>query len=110
MNTFTINEKLYKAKKFDFNTICDLEDMGISMSEAGRKPMSMARAYFALHLDGDRLLAGNQIEEHVAKGYDLESLYSAMSKEMDESDFFQNLSKRAKEEIAEMEKTEETEE
>ena len=32
-NTFKINEKEYKAKPFDFNTVCDLEDMGFSPSE-----------------------------------------------------------------------------
>ncbi len=32
MNTFTINEKEYKAKPFDFEMVCDLEDMGIEIS------------------------------------------------------------------------------
>lgn len=48
MNTFTVNGTEYKAKPFDFNLVCDLEDMGISLEEAGRKPMSMVRAYFGM--------------------------------------------------------------
>ena len=29
MKNFTINRKVYKAKEFDFNLVCDLEDEGI---------------------------------------------------------------------------------
>lgn len=36
MNTFTINEKEYKARAFDFELVCDLEDMGIEISEIGQ--------------------------------------------------------------------------
>ena len=46
MKTFKVNEKEYVAKPFDFNLICDLEDMGISLQDAGRKPMGMIRASF----------------------------------------------------------------
>ena len=38
MRTFTVNEKSYKAKDFDFNLVCDLEDMGISLDQIKKKP------------------------------------------------------------------------
>ena len=41
--TFTVNGKTYKAKPFDFNMVCDLEDMGISMQDASNKPMGNSR-------------------------------------------------------------------
>ena len=51
---FTINGQKYRAKEFDFNTVCDLEDNGVSLQDMTKKPMSMARAYFALCLNGDK--------------------------------------------------------
>lgn len=48
MKNFTINRKVYKAKEFDFNLVCDLEDEGISLEVMQDKPMSMMRAYFGI--------------------------------------------------------------
>ena len=48
MKNFTINRKVYKAKEFDFNLVCDLEDEGISLEAMQDKPMSMMRAYFGI--------------------------------------------------------------
>lgn len=103
MRTFVINGKRYTAKPFDFNTVCDLEDNGVSLSEMSKKPMSMARAYFALCFNGSKEDAGREIEAHVKAGGDFTTLYQTMGDEMNESDFFQALNKKETEEAPETE-------
>ena len=95
---FTINGKRYTAKPFDFNTVCDLEDNGVSLSAMREKPMSMARAYFALCYNGSKEEAGNEIQAHVLAGGNFNDLYEAMGAEMNESDFFQALNKKSDQE------------
>lgn len=99
MKTFTINGNEYVAKKFDFNLICDLEDMGISLSEASVKPMATARAYFAVCTGRGKEFAGAELEAHVVNGGDFNDLVVAMTEEMEQSDFFRNLSKRTEKEV-----------
>ena len=101
MNTFVINGKEYKAKAFDFNLICDLEDMGISLQEAGNKPMSMVRAYFGLCAGKGKEFAGKEMEAHIISGGKLDDVMNAMSDEMEKSDFFRNLKETAESKIAE---------
>lgn len=103
---FVINGKRYTAKPFDFNTVCDLEDNGVSLAEMSKKPMSMARAYFALCFNGSKEAAGKEIQEHVKAGGDFNDLYKVMGDEMNESDFFQALNKAQNEETPEMENPE----
>lgn len=91
MNTFKVNEKEYKARVFDFNLICDLEDMGISLQEAGNKPMSMVRAYFALCAGKGKEYAGKEMEAHIIGGGTFDDIMNAMSVEMEKSDFFLKL-------------------
>lgn len=90
---FTLNGNRYQAKPFTFNTVCDLEDNGVSLSEMTKKPMSMVRAYVALCLNGDKQKAGVEIEEHVKTGGNFNEIYTVMGDEMNESDFFQALNK-----------------
>ena len=106
MNTFTVNGKEYRAKAFDFNLVCDLEDMGIPLEQAGNKPMSMVRAYFGLCAGKGKEFAGKELEAHVIGGGSFENIMSAMSDEMEKSDFFRNLNKT--EETKDAENTEDT--
>lgn len=110
MRTFTVNNKEYKTKPFDFNLICDLEDMGVSMEEMERKSMSMVRGYFGLCAGIGRNASGAELQAHIINGGDFADLLKAMSEEMNSSDFFRSLNKRAEEEVAEnqAEKTTET--
>lgn len=101
MRTFEINGKKYIAKAFDFNTVCDLEDMGMSMSDAHNKPMSMVRAYFALCTGRGKEFAGKEMEQHIINSGNFDAIMNAMSEEMEKSDFFRNLSKKAETEVAE---------
>ena len=98
MNTFTINGKEYKAKPFDFNLVCDLEDMGISLEEAGRKPMSMVRAYFGICAGKGKNFSGKEMEAHIINGGKFD--------EMEKSDFFHSLNKTEKTENATDKRTE----
>lgn len=93
MTTFTIGDNTITAKKFDFNLVCDLEDMGISIQEIGKKPMATVRAYIALSAGVTMDMAGQMMEEHILNGGSLEGVMGAMSKEMQDSDFFRNLNK-----------------
>lgn len=93
MKTFKINEKEYVAKPFDFNLICDLEDMGVSLQDAGRKPMVMIRAYFALCSGGNAEFAGKEMEQHLINGGSFDEISNLMSDELEKSDFFRSLSK-----------------
>lgn len=101
MNTFTVNGTEYKAKAFDFNLICDLEDMGISLEQAGNKPMSMVRAYFGLCAGKGKEFAGKEMEAHIIGGGTFDDIMNAMSDEMEKSDFFRNLNKKAETEVTE---------
>lgn len=100
---FTINGKRYTAKSFDFNTVCDLEDSGVSLIDMTKKPMSLARAYFALCLNGDKEKAGQEIEAHIKAGGNFNDLYEVIGAELNESDFFQALNQNKNEEDPEME-------
>lgn len=95
-HTFTINNVVYTAKEFDFNTVCDLEESGVSLEEMQKKPTSAVRAYFALCTGGSIDDAGRELQEHIINGGTLNELTQAMVAEMNESDFFQALSKRTK--------------
>lgn len=101
MKTFTINGKKYNSKPFDFNLICDLEDMGVPMKEMGKKQFSVTRAYFALCAGISNAAAGKELEAHVIAGNNFEELNSALASEMESSDFFRSLTKTAEEETTE---------
>ena len=100
MRTFKINGKTYTAKKFGYNTLCDLEDMGVSLEKMVQKPMSAVRAYFALHLGNDQELAGEEIENHIIAGGTFEDLIDVMNAEMEDSGFFRALNNETTEENA----------
>lgn len=97
MRTFSINGRLYRAVPFTFNTLADLEDMGISVADMSKKPMATIRAYFALCAGGDAEFAGNELQAHMLNGGDLTSVSEAMAAEMSDSDFFRNLTTQSKE-------------
>lgn len=97
MRTFTVNEKEYKAKPFNFNMICDFEDLGLSMNALATKPTVAVRAYIAICGNISLEEAGVQISEHVIKGGNLNSVTEALNAEMEKSDFFLALSKAAEE-------------
>jgi hypothetical protein len=101
MKNFTINRKVYKAKEFDFNLVCDLEDEGISLEVMQDKPMSMMRAYFGICAGIGRSAAGEEMQKHIVSGGSFEEMAEAMSDAMEQSDFFRAANKTAETETAE---------
>lgn len=95
MNLFTINGKEYEAKEFDFNLVCDLEDMGVSLEQFNAKPRAASRAYFSLCAYVDKDTAGKEIEAHIVAGGTLEELMRIIYDKLQKSDFFQAIQKRA---------------
>jgi hypothetical protein len=96
-NTFTVNNKEYEAKAFDFNMVCDLEDMGVPMQDLGNKQTKAIRSYFAICGNMTAEEAGKEINEHIINGGDMGSIATAFGKELDKSDFFRTLTATAKE-------------
>lgn len=94
MNKFKVNEKEYTARVFDFNLMCDMEDMGVPLQQAGEKNFKFIRSYFSLCAGISEEEAGKEIEAHVISGGDLDDISNAMSEEMDKSDFFRALMER----------------
>ena len=105
MKTFTINGKTYVARNFDFNLICDLEDMGIKVEEMGQKPNSVIRAYFTLCSGVDKAYAGAEMEAHVMNGGDFTEVSEVIYDKMQESDFFRTLNQREEQETQTEKKT-----
>ena len=88
-----INGKELKLE-ITFNTICQLEDIGVSLGE-DRKTMSMLRGFVAIGLGISPDEAGEEIEKFVEGGGDITELVKAMSDAMGNSGFFQSLAKKA---------------
>lgn len=91
MKSFKVNGKTYIAKEFDFNMVCDLEDMGIKLEDAAEKPMALTRAYFNICSGLGKEFAGKEIEEHMINGGTLDDISAVMMDKMNDSDFFRHL-------------------
>jgi len=104
MKTFKINGKTYTAKGFDFNMVCDLDDLGISIDSLGSKPMSLTRAYFSLCAEMSIEDAGKEIEKHVISGGSLDPLADVMRDAIENSDFFRTLNQTTETETPEPQK------
>lgn len=90
-----INGKAYPAKDITFNTVCQFEDMGIPMSEIESKSIMFIRAYAAMCMGKKADQAGEEIEKHIMNGGSMEELAEVLRQAVEESGFFQALSKRA---------------
>ena len=64
----TINGKDYKLKEIDFNDICDLEDLGLSLTDFKRSRMNSVRALLAYIGEMSPEEAGNEIMAHLKNG------------------------------------------
>lgn len=90
MRTFTVNDKEYNAKPFDFNMICDFEDMGVALKAGGTTTI---RGYLALCGNMTLEEAGKELSEQFVKYENFDSINETMGEEMGDSDFFQALVK-----------------
>lgn len=90
---FVINGRKYKPVELGFNEICDMEDNGITLGDVRSKPQSTARAYLALYFNGNKDVAGYEIQQHIVNGGSLEGLFDAFRESVENSGFFQAISK-----------------
>ena len=101
---FTINGKEYEGAKYNFNTSCQFEEMGVNIADIGKKPFGVLRAYLAISGKMDLEKAGDEIEKHIVSGGDLDEMQAVLSKELTDSGFIKSLQARATEETEEIEK------
>lgn len=107
--SFKINGKSYEGAKYDFNTHCEFDAMGVNAMEITTKPAPVLRAYFAISTGMSVTEAGNELEKHFLNGGKFDELTAELIKEMDRSDFFMTMIEKAKESLEETEnQTEET--
>ena len=88
-----INNKTYKAAKFDLNLLCDFEDSGISIEDISGKMFTVIRQYVASSVGVTPKEAGSLISEHIDNGGSLEDISDVMSEMMQDSGFFRKTSK-----------------
>ena len=98
---FTVNGKSYKAKEFDFNFLCDLEDQNLSLEDIDKKPMSLIRSYLAFSANITKEQAGIEIEKHLESGGKFNDIVEIMSQQMQDSGFFRSISKDKEEDTGE---------
>ena len=67
-NKVTINSKDYTFKNIDFNGICELEDLGLSIDGIKKGKMNACRALLAYHGNMTSDEAGNEIMAHLKNG------------------------------------------
>jgi hypothetical protein len=88
MKKITINSKDYKIKNVDFNAICELEDLGLSISDLKKRSLSTIRALVAFYGEMDIDTAGQEIMEHLKKGGSMKD-FAPLIDSLVDSDFFQ---------------------
>ena len=93
MEKITINGKEFELRTIDFNAVCELEDLGMSIIDIKDKTFKSIRALVAFVMKCDLDKAGKEVENHLANGgkiNDFAPLFEMVSK----SDFFRNLSQQ----------------
>lgn len=93
MEKITINGKEFELRKIDFNAVCELEDLGMSIIDIKDKTFKSIRALVAFVEKCDLEKAGKEVEAHFTnkgKINDFTPLFEMVSK----SDFFRNLSQQ----------------
>lgn len=92
----SVNGKEYKEAEITFNAVCELEEMGCPLTSIKSNTFNVARAYLALCMGGGnnaKELAGQEIQNHVIAGGDISAIVEAFGKAIENSDFFQAISK-----------------
>lgn len=89
-----INGKFYKDAELDFNTVCEMENMGVSIQSIDDNVMSAARAYAAICMHKPLRIAGAEIEAHIVNGGTFADILEPFNKKAEESGFFRALRER----------------
>lgn len=88
-----INGVKYNIREIDFNTMCELEDTGVSITEISKKPFSVIRGFLAVTLGVDSVKMGQELTAHIEKGGSLDALASEVTKIIEKSGFFKALNR-----------------
>lgn len=88
-----INGVKYNIREIDFNTMCELEDTGVSITEISKKPFSVIRGFLAVTLGVDSVKMGQELTSHIEKGGSLDALASEVTKIIEKSGFFKALNR-----------------
>lgn len=94
MNIIKVNGKEYKTAGITFNTVCELEDNGITLADMAKKQTSFIRAYFAICANISVEEAGKELEQHIIGGGNFNEIIETIAKEVEESGFFRALTKK----------------
>lgn len=93
----TINGKYYKDVDMNFNTVCEMESMGVPITGIENNMLSAARAYAAICMHKPLKAAGAEIEAHVLAGGSMRDIYEVFGRKVEESGFFRSLRESAEE-------------
>lgn len=86
-----INGKEYKIPELDFNMICDLESVGVSILNLDQKPISSLRGFLSVIGKMPLEVAGQEIQEHLINGGNIDDVVTEIMIAMVDSGFFQAL-------------------
>lgn len=101
--TFTINGNKYEAREFDFDMVCDFDELGLDLDSMFRKQMASIRVYFSICAGISKEQAGKELNEHIMNGGKLNELIEVFKDSVMKSDFFRAISEGAAESSAELE-------
>lgn len=93
MDKITINGKEYELRKIDFNAVCELEDLGMSLLDIQNKTFKAIRALVAFVIRKDLAIASKEIEQHISNKGSIED-FTSLFNMVTNSDFFRKLSKQ----------------
>lgn len=91
MKKITINGKDYTLKPIDFGAMCELEELGLDISNIQKQTFKTVRALASHTMGVDVDVAGNEIQAHIVGGGKIEDLKPLFDNLLD-SDFFQHIS------------------
>ena len=90
MSSVNINGKTYDVPKLDFDTVCQLEENGISllaMNDKNPKIATMLRAFTAWIIGCSPQQASAEIQAHLEAGGNITDLLTAITSALNDSGF-----------------------
>ena len=93
MEKMTINGRVYPAKELDFNFVCELGNQGINIDEIDSKIFPAIRTYVAWCMGTTVEVAGEEINQHIINGGNLDELSNAFANAGETSGFFRAINK-----------------
>ncbi len=89
--SIVINSKEYEIPNFDFDSVCELEELGLDFNST-KQSFGFIRALVAYTMQCGVEEASQAIQEHIKTGSFAD--FNVLTKALTESDFFQNLTKK----------------